>query len=358
MNPRDQRRRASGRSARLAFSLAVILLAGCGYAPSASPVGAPPASPKVGAAPSVTPSATVPPLTPVATPAPSTGLVSTPIATAIPVADSSPTPTARTTPASCVALGAYTVVAGDTLWEIAEQYGVTVESLLAANPQITDRWLIRPGDEITIPPRAVDLETPEGYGSFASNINDNGQIVGHVQSASRFSRASLWQDGAMVDLGTLGGAPHDAFDINDAGHVVGMNIRANGASGGFLWRDGAVIDLGTLGGSVATTPVAINGRDQVVGEASTVGGERHAFLWQDGAMTDLGTLDGTRSGASDINDRGQVVGTGSMSGGRPARLPLAGRRDDRPRDARGTLQPSHRHQRPRPDRGLEPRLVG
>jgi LysM repeat protein len=68
------------------------------------------------------------------------------------VADSSPTPTAGPTPSSCVALGTYTVVTGDTLWDIARQYGVTVGSLLAANPQITDRRLIHPGDEITISP--------------------------------------------------------------------------------------------------------------------------------------------------------------------------------------------------------------
>ena len=136
----------------LGILVLALALAGCGSAPTASPVGAMPASPTVSAAPSVTPSAAAPPPTPVATPAPSTGLASTPIATAIPVADSSPTPTAGSTPSSCVALGAYAVVAGDTLSDIAQQYGVTVEDLLAANPQITDRRLIRPGDEITISP--------------------------------------------------------------------------------------------------------------------------------------------------------------------------------------------------------------
>jgi LysM repeat protein len=68
----------------------------------------------------------------------------------MPVADSSPTPTAGPTPSSCVALGAYTVVAGDTLWDIARDHCLTLDVLLAANPQIRDRSLIRPGDRIVI----------------------------------------------------------------------------------------------------------------------------------------------------------------------------------------------------------------
>jgi probable HAF family extracellular repeat protein len=72
-----------------------------------------------------------------------------------------------------------------------------------------------------------------------------------------------------------------------------------------------VIDLGTLGGweSKATD---INDLGQVVGS-----GERHAFLWQDGTMTDLGTLGGRRSNAAAINDLGQVVGTSKTGAGEP-----------------------------------------
>ena len=42
------------------------------------------------------------------------------------------------------------VETGDTLWGIADAYGVTLAALLAANPQITDRSLIHPGDFLTI----------------------------------------------------------------------------------------------------------------------------------------------------------------------------------------------------------------
>lgn len=69
----------------------------------------------------------------------------------------------------------------------------------------------------------------------------------------------------------------------------------------------AETDLGTLGGksSVATD---INERGQVVGVSRAAGGERHVFLWQGGTMTDLGLLSvRDRRSYPIINDRGEVV---------------------------------------------------
>ncbi|ADG72987.1 extracellular repeat protein, HAF family [Cellulomonas flavigena DSM 20109] len=68
-----------------------------------------------------------------------------------------------------------------------------------------------------------------------------------------------------------------------------------------------VQDLGTLGG-VSSGATDVNERGQVVGTSLVANGDRHAFLWERGVMRDLGTLDGLDSYAEAVNDRGQVVG--------------------------------------------------
>ncbi|MFN3215241.1 MAG: LysM peptidoglycan-binding domain-containing protein [Acidimicrobiales bacterium] len=45
----------------------------------------------------------------------------------------------------------YTVEAGDLLGSIAQRFGLTLDELLAANPQITDPNTIQVGDVVTIP---------------------------------------------------------------------------------------------------------------------------------------------------------------------------------------------------------------
>ncbi len=48
-------------------------------------------------------------------------------------------------------MSTYTVVPGDTMWNIAIKYGVGLNELLNANPQITNTGLIFPGQTINIP---------------------------------------------------------------------------------------------------------------------------------------------------------------------------------------------------------------
>ncbi|HEY8391984.1 MAG TPA: LysM peptidoglycan-binding domain-containing protein [Capillibacterium sp.] len=54
----------------------------------------------------------------------------------------------------------YTVRAGDTLSEIANRFGVTVNCILQFNPQITNPNVITPGQVICIPPASACVPTP------------------------------------------------------------------------------------------------------------------------------------------------------------------------------------------------------
>jgi LysM repeat protein len=82
----------------------------------------------------------------------------TPAATA--TASGSPLAVSTPAPPSAGEAVVYTVVAGDNLSAIAAKFGVTVEALLAANPQIKDANQIAIGDQITIPPRQSPAARP------------------------------------------------------------------------------------------------------------------------------------------------------------------------------------------------------
>lgn len=51
----------------------------------------------------------------------------------------------------------YTVRPGDTMWDIATKHGVKLDDLIAVNPQITNPSLILPGQTINIP---TEIEAP------------------------------------------------------------------------------------------------------------------------------------------------------------------------------------------------------
>jgi probable HAF family extracellular repeat protein len=158
-----------------------------------------------------------------------------------------------------------------------------------------------------------------GLGSLvvASGINNSGQIVGGVVVSRNVVHPAIWQDGVITDLGTI-----PFFDRRALPHVFGAAINEEGdivgfAEGGqgfdnvaFLWSDGVMTPL--LGSQYPHSgATALNDDGEVVGWVGRLGHPqrtRHAALWDlDGQLTDL-TPNAEEASAFDINDSGEVVG--------------------------------------------------
>jgi probable HAF family extracellular repeat protein len=176
-----------------------------------------------------------------------------------------------------------------------------------------------------------------GNQSFATGVNNSGQVVGWAETPVHDPtcnapqvlqfRAVLWEPrkGTKRELPPLpGDSTSAATAINDAGQVVGISGDCDIAVGQFsarhsvLWEKDTVIDIGDLGGDAWHTPMDINADGAVVGFSNPLGVigiefAPHAFLWtRENGVRDLGALPGDAvSQAVGINSSGQIVGVSS-----------------------------------------------
>ena len=116
-----------------------------------------------------------------------------------------------------------------------------------------------------------------------------------------------------------GGNPEFLAAINNAGEIIGWGVFPGSSLEAFVWRDGVATDLGHLDGCFSFTH-SINSQSQIVGAAISCDGMvLRAFLWEHGSMVDLNTLIPPGSSlqlidATDVNDRGEIVGDGVPPG--------------------------------------------
>ncbi len=164
---------------------------------------------------------------------------------------------------------------------------------------------------------------PDGV---AFGINDLGQAVGYSGNCTTATHAVMWKDHTAFVLQDLGGTGSNfGYAISNRGQIAGQVGTADGTTFyAAVWQngaDGAVTNIGVLPGDFAAFATGINNRGQVVGNNFDSNFNwSHGFIWQDGVMTDLNTLIPADSNlfiisASNINERGQISGMGTVLSG-------------------------------------------
>lgn len=170
---------------------------------------------------------------------------------------------------------------------------------------------------------ATDLGTLGGPSSNARAINDSGVVVGDARTVYSGSHAVVWNGSTAMDLDKLSYYSY-ASDINNAGQIVGLSqdticcdYGQVGLVRAMLWSGTTATVLDSLGGN-SSVANAINTFGQIVGNSNAVGNaSRHATLWNGTTATDLNSfLDPSMVAAGwvlteahDINDKGWIVGT-------------------------------------------------
>ncbi|MCA9413765.1 MAG: hypothetical protein H6751_10555 [Candidatus Omnitrophica bacterium] len=233
------------------------------------------------------------------------------------------------------------------------------DSGVAVGLIIPATWGTMPNEPVAFP---VLIRSPTGETTdlgFVSttggdlSINRKGEVAGtRWISKNKFhpdrgvNRACLWSaTRGVVDLGTLGGEQSWATGLNDHGEVVGYSKLADGTHYPFIWKGEEMKPLNTPNKNEGGAR-AINNRGEVIGDYTLGGiqapksfrplekkfqrwafeglgwdyfpGQHRYFLWKDGVSIKVDALHKDKASGhifipTDINDQGQIVGSGLFS---------------------------------------------
>lgn len=121
--------------------------------------------------------------------------------------------------------GSYTVKKGDTLWDIARSHGVSLKSLIAANPQIANPDLIYPNQKINLPSGAQGAGRTGGVGRTGGAQGTQGTSTptpaGNGKGANTAAIAKSFEGRNASELKRSGALP---MNPNVANHVCCANF--------------------------------------------------------------------------------------------------------------------------------------
>jgi hypothetical protein len=180
----------------------------------------------------------------------------------------------------------------------------------------------------------VPLEPLPDYASMSfapgGAINNRGAVVGSGYSEG-VRVAAIWQHGEVMPLSLPPDAVRaEGWDITDRGTVLAhasyLHPDGTASSGAYIWRSGEIIQLGSPADLYEYVDAqSINEKEIVVGRSYNIGSPPYdsvATVWYRGRAVDLNAriADGdplkpyvVLDGAHFINDRGQIVATGTDS---------------------------------------------
>lgn len=211
--------------------------------------------------------------------------------------------------------GGFQTITG--LGPYARAWGINDRGDIVATTRNAGQWPERIG--VLRGGNALFLEPLPGYlHTMANAINGAGLVIGRTygDEMGKPDVATVWDKAGMPTAIPLvnGANGQEPLSINDHGDVVG-SARTDSGSKMFLYHDGKTTLLPDAGGP--SSPYAINNRGQIVGGTQRPDRQEFAFLIEDGKLIDLNDLLPASSGwklrrATGINDRGEIVGSGTF----------------------------------------------
>ncbi len=184
--------------------------------------------------------------------------------------------------------------------------GEVVGSLSTGGPQ---KLFVYTHGRIVTPtvPGLVATDSVEPTG-----INDVGQVIGFgccIDGPGAFIYNFKTQAVAAIPVGPQS----DVAAINDRGEVTGEGSEGLQGPFAFLYdsKSGTVSGLGSLAPGLfdaTSSGNGINAAGSVTGSAEIESGAQHAFIYVGGEMRDLGTLGGQNSAGNGINRADQITG--------------------------------------------------